>query len=217
METNSIITTIHLCSTEQKELFTALAKAQSQFTVAAYDELNPHFKSKFASYKSLVAATRPALTANGLAVNHKTVTDIDGKQYMITRLMHNSGQYDASLVPLKPDKMNVQGYGSERTYQMRYSYKEIVGVCAHDKEDDDGEAAVAPSREHRSPMANDPIHDKPITQEQLQKLEEAVIGLGNEEYIRARILQYNEVGSFAELPQSDFRTVIKYIIENGKE
>ena len=218
METNSIIFSIPLCSPAQNELFAALAKAQSQFEVASFDALNPHFKSKFASYAQLVDASRPALTANGLSVNHKTLTDIDGKQYMMTRLLHSSGQFDANLVPLRPDKkMDVQGYASERSYQMRYSYKELVGVCAHDKEDDDGEAAVAHSREYRSDIGNDPAPDKPITPDQIQRLEKAVSGLGNEDYIRARILQYYEVGSFAELPQSDFRTVIKYVVDNGKE
>ena len=219
METNNtLITTILLSSKEQNELFAALAKAQSEFKVAAFDESNPHFKSKFASYKALVAATRPALTKNGLSVNHKTITDTDGRQYMITKLMHGSGQFDASLAPLKPDKkIDIQGYGSERSYQMRYSYKEIVGACSHDKEDDDGAAAVNAQNEQISNTSNDSIHDKPITQDQVKRLEVAVGRLGNEEWIRARILQFNEVGSFAELRQSDLKAVGKFIVDNGKE
>jgi hypothetical protein len=220
MENNgSIITTIPLSSKELNELFSALSKAQSQFEVACFDASNPHFKNKFASYAQLVAATRPALTANGLSVNHKTITDTDGRQYMITKLMHGSGQFDASLVPLRPPekKGDIQGYGSERSYQMRYSYKEIVGVSCHDGEDDDGEAAVGRKYERGLNTSHDYASGNTMTLDQIKNLEQAISGLGNEQWIRSRILEFNEVGSLAELPASKYMAVFKFIADNGKE
>lgn len=219
METNlSILTTVPLSSPEQNELFTALAKAQAQFDVACFDESNPHFKSKFASYAQLVAATRPALTANGLSVNHKTITDTDGKQYMITKLMHSSGQFDASLVPLRPDKKtDVQGFGSERSYQMRYCYKEIVGVCSHDGEDDDGEAAVGRSRVQKSNTSDDYDAHNTITKQQAITLQEALDSLGGGSDMLDRILRFNKIETLDRLPAAKYTQVLKFIVDNNRE
>ena len=212
---NSILTTILLSSKEQNELFTALAKAQASYEIAAFDEKNPHFKNKFASYTALVKATRDALCANGLSVNHKTITDYDGKQYMLTKLNHSSGQFDASLVPLKPDKKtDVQGYGSERSYQMRYSYKEIVGVACHDKEDDDGEEAAKQERE--SNTAKDPRASNVITQQQYNKLHEAISSFTNDGFLEETICEHNKVAEMSDLPAAAYDGALRFIMKNGK-
>ena len=40
-------------------LINALVKAQSEMSHAAFDQTNPHFKSKFASLKSVIDAVNP--------------------------------------------------------------------------------------------------------------------------------------------------------------
>ena len=60
---------------ESKEtLIDALVKAQSQMSHAAFDQTNPHFKSKFASLKSVIDAVKPALNANGIAYVQKSLS-----------------------------------------------------------------------------------------------------------------------------------------------
>jgi hypothetical protein len=217
MEQPPIITTIPLSSPQQNELFAALSKAQGEFQVACFDSANPHFKSKFASYAQLVAATRPALAANGLAVNHKTVTDIEGRQYMITKLVHSSGQFDASMVPLRPEKkIDVQGFGSERSYQMRYSYKEIIGVCAHDGEDDDGEAAVGRPYQQGSNRNNDIQYDDIITKEQALSLAQLLNTYENGSVLEATIKQYNVIEGLAQLTLSRYQQALAYIKKERK-
>jgi hypothetical protein len=217
MEVSSIITTIALISTNQNELFTALAKAQASYEVACFDSANPHFKSKFASYAELVAATRPALSANGLSVNHKTITELDGRQFMFTYLNHSSGQFTASLVPLRPDKkVDVQGFGSERSYQMRYSYKEIVGVCAHDGEDDDGEAAVGRPQQQGSIKNNDTWQDDTITKEQALTLTQLLSTYENGSVLEDCIKKYNCIDGLAQLTQSRYQQALAYIKKERK-
>jgi hypothetical protein len=217
MENSSILSAIALNSPQQDQLFTALSKAQGSFEIARKDGSNPHFKSKFASYTELVLATRPALCANGLSVNHKTITDYDGKQFMLTKLMHASGQFDACLVPLRPDKkMDVQGYGSERSYQMRYSYKEILGVAANDGEDDDGEAAVGRNNEQKSNISYVYIDSNVVTPAQIKTIDLALSSFENGEWLRARILEHNKVVSLNELSRTEYDNALKFIMANGK-
>ena len=55
-------------SVEIKELATALAKAQAEFAVAGENKNTPYFKSAYADLMSVVQASRPSLTKNGLSV-----------------------------------------------------------------------------------------------------------------------------------------------------
>jgi hypothetical protein len=68
-------------------------------------------------------------------------TEMKGSQIMlITTLVHASGQWMNSELPLLLSKQDSQGIGAAMTYLRRYSISALVGVvCDHD---DDGEAAV---------------------------------------------------------------------------
>lgn len=131
-----------IMSDQLDQLFTALAKAQSEFTIATKDKDNPYYKSKYADWKIVVLSTREALTKNGLSVTQPPITtEVDGKSYLITILGHSSGQWIKSKVLYNPIKSDVQSLKSYNTSLKRMCYENIVGVITADEEDDDGNNA----------------------------------------------------------------------------
>lgn len=143
------------------ELAGALAKAQGKITGALKDSSNPFFKSKYADLASCWDACREALSEVGLSVIQTTqrgepviikwdTGDVESggelKSYSVdsheivisTMLLHSSGQWIRSHLPLIPRDITPQGIGSAITYGRRYGLTAIVGVA---QVDDDGNAA----------------------------------------------------------------------------
>lgn len=121
------------------QLATALAKAQGEMPPAIKNSKNPFFKSMYADFEAIVAASRPALVKYGLSVTQPPHIDVDG--YLITLLLHASGQWIKSKAKYNPPKNDVQSLSSYNTYLKRMCYTNIVGVATADN-DDDGEAAM---------------------------------------------------------------------------
>lgn len=123
-----------------KELATALAKAQGKIKAALKDSQNPHFKSRYADLTSIWEACRAPLSENGLSVIQRT--DFDGNDvWLVTMLVHASGESVEGRYPLRPQQVTPQGYGSAMTYARRYALAAMVGVVSD--EDDDGNVASA--------------------------------------------------------------------------
>src|SRR5271154_7147109 len=119
------------------ELATALAKAQGMLTGALKDSANPFFKSKYADLASCWDACRAALSTHGLAVAQFPTTQ-DGGLYLVTHLLHTSGQWMRSSLAVTPKDDTPQAMGSAITYARRYALCAVVGVA---QIDDDGNAA----------------------------------------------------------------------------
>ncbi len=92
-------------------LISALVKAQSEMSHAAFDQTNPHFKSKFASLKSVIDAVKPALNANGIAYVQRSVPMDQG--IAVETVFHGHGEeLRTGPVPVPIDRENAQGFGS---------------------------------------------------------------------------------------------------------
>lgn len=130
-----------LMSDQIDQLATALAKAQAEFSIAGLNQKNPFFKSNYADFESIVAASRPALSKYGLSVIQSPFVCEDGNSYLITVLMHNSGQWIKSKAKHNPLKADIQSLSSYNTSLKRMCYASLIGVVAADV-DDDGEAAM---------------------------------------------------------------------------
>jgi len=119
----------------------ALVKAQSEMSNAVKDAKNPFFKSSYADLNSVREACIPALNKNGITVLQPTVYE-DGKPFVQTLLLHESGEYISSLTEIICNKVNdAQSHGSGVTYARRYG---LQSMCNIGSEDDDGNAASAP-------------------------------------------------------------------------
>lgn len=127
-------------------LFKALCKAQAEMKNPAFDAMNPHFKSKYASLASVREAVLPVLHKHGLALAQFPKA-IPGFAGVVNMLMHESGEslQEECLLPL--EKPNAHGAGSCITYARRYSLQGIAGVVA--EEDDDANASVKTSGVHK--------------------------------------------------------------------
>ena len=121
-------------SVDLDKLAAALAKAQGQIHPAAKDSTNPDFKYKYADLSSTWDACRKPLSDNGLAVIQTTKLD-NTTTFLITTLIHSSGQWIRGSLPLKPEKEDTQSIGSAITYARRYALASIVGVAPEDDKD----------------------------------------------------------------------------------
>lgn len=128
-------------SQEVKDLFSALSKAQGEIRVALKDQVNPHFKSKYAGLDSAWEAVREPLSKYGLSVTQLISSDAD-KIYITTILAHASGQWIRSTTSVCSSSIAPQAAGSAITYYRRYSLLAITG-CAPGEEDDDANSAQA--------------------------------------------------------------------------
>jgi hypothetical protein len=117
----------------------ALLKAQAQMSNPKKGASNPFFNKKYADLNSIREACIPALNENGIAVLQPTIVN-DGKNYINTILLHESGEWLSSLTEIIASKPNdAQSHGSGMSYARRYS---LQSFCMLGADDDDGNKAV---------------------------------------------------------------------------
>jgi hypothetical protein len=125
----------------------ALVKAQSEMGNASKDSKNPFFKSSYADLNAIREVTIPVLNTHGITILQPT-TVVEGKPYVETTLLHESGEYLTSLTEIISPKQNdPQAHGSGVSYARRYGLQAFLCVGA---EDDDGEKAMGRSTGGRS-------------------------------------------------------------------
>lgn len=189
------------------ELATALSKAQAEFKVADKNKKNPFFKSNYADFPSIVAASRPALTKNGLSVIQRITVTEHQDQLLVTKLFHSSGQWIQSVSRITPMKTDVQSFSSYITYLKRITYTALIGVVTGD-EDDDGEAAVAstrsaPYKQYTSPTSSYTKQDpnETISQDQLEELR---YELADQPEITNMVLDGLKIKKLADMPKNKY-------------
>ena len=131
-------------SESQVEISKALADFHAEMTSVKKGSANPFFKSNYADLSDIKSAADPLLAKHGLSVTQHPEGSHDD-QVLTTRLMHASGEWQESTMPLYIPKADAQGQGSAVTYGRRYAYSAIVGIAT---EDDDGNAATATTPSH---------------------------------------------------------------------
>lgn len=81
-----------------------------------------------------------SLAEQGLVVVQTLTNNTDGDIVLCTQLLHSSGEWIESHMPIKASLANPQQVASAITYARRTAYCSIIGLAADD--DDDGEEAV---------------------------------------------------------------------------
>lgn len=201
-------------SVEIKDLAISLAKAQAEFENAETNKSNPYFKSAYADFSSIVGAARPALTKHGLSVTQQIIHQDDGQLILYTTLWHVSGQWLSSKLRIVPVKNDVQSVSSAVTYQKRMCYAALIGVTVGDN-DDDGEAAVATTRDTfaKGVALNTKYNPKEntidvITIEQREELE---YELAEYPDICEMVLDGLKIQSLADMPKAKFQVSVNRI------
>lgn len=106
---------------------------------------------RYAGLDDLLRAVRPVLAKHGIAIV-QMVEQRDGRPYMVSRLIHESGDTVESAWEMDW-KGGPQDKGSLSTYYRRYALEALVGVCATD--DDDAESVQHPTG-RQQPQAEQP-------------------------------------------------------------
>lgn len=199
-------------------LAAALAKAQGEFEVVKKDSDNPFFKSSYADLASVLAATRPSLSKNGLAVIQSPKSGLfEGSRCVVvsTMLVHSSGEWICDQLAVPVDKaFTAQSVGSAVTYARRYALQAFLGVAG---EDDDGNAASGKKVEARphSDETNEEFDQRTEGQQciavfQIQAIDEACKRTGKTE---PEILAYlNLIGHkrIEHILKSQFQEFLKW-------
>ena len=132
-----------------KAIATALLKAQSEMSNPTKGSSNPYFNSKYADLNAVREAVIPTLNSNGIIVLQPMIT-VEGKNYVKTVLLHESGEAIESLTEIMYNKQNdAQAQGSGITYARRYGLQSLVCVGAYD---DDGNMASEPTKKQSNPV-----------------------------------------------------------------
>lgn len=132
------------------KIASALLAAQKSMGNATKGSTNPFFKSTYADLNSVREVAIPALNANGITVLQPTVV-IDGKNYVNTLLLHESGEYMGSVTEIKNSKGTAQDEGSGISYARRYGLQSLLNIGAVD---DDAESTMV--RDNKPKAAKTP-------------------------------------------------------------
>lgn len=137
---------------EMKNIAKALLEAQKEMGNAIKDSANPFFKSKYADLNSIREACMPSLNKHGIVVLQPIVHE-NGKNFVKTVLLHESGETFESLTEIVYSKINdAQAQGSGITYARRYGLQSIINVGAED--DDGNSASVVPQKNIKEEAEN---------------------------------------------------------------
>jgi ERF superfamily len=116
----------------------ALLAAQKAMGNATKGSANPYFKSTYADLNAIREVAIPALNSVGIVILQPTVTR-EGKNYVETLLLHESGECLSSLTEIRNTKGDAQSEGSGISYARRYGLQSFLNIGAVD---DDGESTM---------------------------------------------------------------------------
>ena len=178
--------------TTHKNIYIALAAAQTEMGPVVKGAVNPHFRSKYADLADVMQVALPALNKHGIAPWHSTVF-ADGTTIMRTTLSH--GESDTHIncdVPLIVAKNDMQGMKSATTYAKRIGIESLTGIAP---EDDDGNAAA------KAAPKSQPA--KKITAEQFQTIQAQVFATQTPEDKICAYMQVNDLHDMTEKQAAD--------------
>ena len=148
-------------------------------------------------------ALRPILSKNGLSFSQQIVQDEEGPSFLISIIIHTSGQYIESKVRISPQKNDQQSYGSALTYLRRYAGIALLGVTtAADPSDDDAQTI---------PHV---IHEERIGHDMAAILEQELQGFPD---LKKTILEKTGINSLAYLPKNKYQSTIDWIRKNTRQ
>lgn len=204
------------CSSEVKDLFAALSKAQGEYPIIGPNRENPYFKSNYTDLDTIMRSIRPMLAKNGLSFIQQIRINDDGATILHSILGHSSGQWMEARNRIVPLKNDPQTYGSTLTYQKRYAAMSLLGVtCSQDKTDDDAEVAMTNTRDMIAKGPSTKYNPKEqssevVTKEQLDELE---YELAEHPDIGEMVLDKLQLQSLADMPKSKYMVSLQRIRE----
>lgn len=144
------------------KISSAMAATQAKMKPVAKDGINTFFKSPkhpdgspYATLDNIIEATKEALTEYKLAVLQAPVF-ISEKAHLITRIIHESGEFIEVETPLLLKNNDMQSLGAATTYAKRFVQASLFNISSDP--DDDGNVAdgrTAATKPNSAPKAGD--------------------------------------------------------------
>jgi hypothetical protein len=202
------------------EFYTALLGFQTELgAVRKNKKVGGNYSWTYGDMDAIMIHVKDLLEKYKLAIS-PTRFIADGCVYLRTKIIHSptaQGIEDVAPLPSYTEtEWSDQEMGKNTTYHRRYALQVLLNLTFENDRSDNDEGSKGKRRQPGSNTSNDYASVNTMTLDQIKNLEQAISGLGNEQWIRTRILEFNEVGSFAELPQSKYMAVFKFIADNGK-
>lgn len=138
-----------------------LANAASKMENPKFDSTNPHFKSKFASLGAVIAAIKPALTAEGLMFR-QTCEGQSVDPWLVTYVYDGANDMELSRVPLAMSA-DPQKQGSAITYAKRYGLCAAFGLVGEEDDDANKASETPTAAPQQAPTGSD---ERPMTLEE---------------------------------------------------
>jgi cytochrome c556 len=157
-------------SEQTDKIFKALIAAQKEMGKLVKDAENPFFKSQYASLEAVIELVKPVFLEHGIAIVQGSGPRGETGINLITRLVHDSGQWIETDFPVPLAKQDPQAAGSASSYGRRYGLKSMACLA---EADDDGQSAS--EEEPRRDRTDDSL--KPITEKQLKEVNELFAAL----------------------------------------
>lgn len=198
-------------STETKELYAAISKAQGEFKPVYFNKIDPYLDQQYTNLHALIEATRAALTKYGLAVIQPKETPEDGSTILHTTIIHSSGQWLESRIRILPTSNDLKNYESTLNDQKRHEYMSLLGIVpTNDPGDDNGEIAMIESNKYIAHGPSEKHNPKRqsmdvIAKHELEELERELKDLPD---LAENLMDKLRIQSLADLPSSQYRTTL---------
>lgn len=150
-------------------LYAALAKAQGAFQpivknrdVEITMKSGGRYRFRYADLEEILTKTRPALSANGLAIIQR-VEGTNNGPLLVCCLVHAAGGVLTSDVPMPSARElgDPKSFGAAITYLRRYLVTAMLGVAADDDLDEDGQEMGEPRTISKPPVAQPQRRERP--------------------------------------------------------
>lgn len=197
---------------DNSELFEALARAQGNFAqVKKSGKANIPTKSgtysyNFAKLSDVLAATVPALNAEGIFFSQKPNYSLSGNAPMVTivsTLSHKSGaELSYESIPLFYNMSDAKQAGSVMTYLRRYGACQLLGI----EGDDDDDAHVATMNNSYNNYKS-----KPQSPRQPQQAPQSPRRAFLHEQVQAKPVE--PTTPVAEQPKPEAKSVVEPVVE----
>lgn len=172
------------------KIYPAYIAAQKAMGKLIKDAENPFFKSAYASLENVLDVVKPVFLEQGIAILQGGGTSAQGIN-VITRLIHESGQWIEADFPIPLSKQDPQAAGSASSYGRRYSLKGLA--CLAEVDDD---AQSSSEEEPRAERTDESL--KPATPGQIQIINDLFVSLeASEEQVQATCLKFSGKNSNA--------------------
>jgi hypothetical protein len=144
-------------------------------------------------------AASKALAEQGLVVVQTLTNNTDGEVVLCTQLLHSSGEYIDSNLPIKATSADPQRLAAAITYARRAAYCALVGLAADD--DDDGTTAEDLAKEAAASS------EKRIVDMAIKSLNEAT-NAERRQQILDKVTEYVKTGVVRQSAYEDLKSMV---------